>query len=308
MWKSLSVRLLLITAFLAAGCDGIQKSEEQAILVSTDWLQSQLNNPKSIVLHIGSEELFDSIHIPGARLLLPGDFTVSNDSVRNELPPLDTIVNLLRRSGVNNDSRIVLCYEKDSLISRTARAYVTMVHAGLADRTLVLNGGLPAWLEEEREATNRVDQISLGKLEAMVPVEVIMSTEDLEMNRWSPDVVVVDVRTEEEYHGTPATNEEEADGGHIEGAYFLPYQTSLREDSSHLFRSDAELEKLFLDAGMDRSRTNVVYCGSGIRASVSFLLARQLGFPVLLYDGSYQEWVRLDLPLTGPVELPGENE
>ena len=151
MWKSLSVLAFLITAFLTVGCNGIRKPAAQGILVSTDWLQSQLNPPSTIVLHAGSKELFDSIHIPGARLILPGDFAVSTDNLRNELPAVDSVVNLLRRVGVNKDSRIVLCYESARLISWTARVFVTLAHAGLTDRTFVLNGGLPVWLEEERD-------------------------------------------------------------------------------------------------------------------------------------------------------------
>jgi len=307
MEKFLSLLVLIVLAFMPVECDK-GMPVDQGILVSTDWLQSHLSDPESIILHAGTEEGFDSIHIPGARLIIPGDFTVSNDRVRNELPAMDSVVNLLKRAGVNRDSRIVLCYENDRLISRTARIFVTLVHAGLAERTIVLNGGLPAWLEEERETTDVATDIALGNLEAMAPVKVIISTSDLERERWSPEVVVIDTRTDEEYHGTLATDEEEAEGGHVEGAYKLPYQAILMDDKPFLFKSNAELEKLFRDSGMDRNRTTVVYCGSGIRASVSFLAASHLGYPVLLYDGSYQEWDKLDLPLTGPVEPPFENE
>ena len=286
----------------------VYANTDQGILVSTDWLQSQLDDPSIIVLHAGTEEGYDTLHIPGARLIFPGDFVVSNDSMSNELPAMDSVVNMLKRAGVNKDSRIVLCYENERLISRTARVFLTLTHAGLADRTYVLNGGLPAWQEEDRETTALATDISLGNLEAMDPVEVIISTTDLERERWSSEVVLIDARRDEEYHGTPASGEEEAEGGHIEGAYFLPYETNFMEEKSYLFKSDAELEKLFRDAGMDPGRTTVVYCGSGIRASVSYLTASHLGYPVLLYDGSYQEWERLDLPLTGPVDLPVENE
>jgi thiosulfate/3-mercaptopyruvate sulfurtransferase len=160
---------------------------------------------------------------------------------------------------------------------------------------------LPAWHKEERECTTLLPDFSMGNVEALSPVEVIMSTSDVERNRWSPDVVLIDARTDEEYIGTPATEEEEAEGGHIEGAFYMPYQSLLQDDTPYLFKSDAELEELFRDSGMDRDRTTVFYCGSGIRASVNFLVASHLGYPVLLYDGSYNEWNRLDLPLTGPV-------
>jgi thiosulfate/3-mercaptopyruvate sulfurtransferase len=307
MGKFLSLLVIMVLAFLAMECEK-GMPVHQGILVSTDWLQSQLDDPKTIVLHAGTQEGYDTLHIPGARLILPGDFVVSNDSMRNELPAIDSVVNLLIQAGVNKDSRIVLCYENERLISRTARVYLTLVHAGLAGRSHVLNGGMPAWLEEDRETTTLVPDFSLGTLEALPPVEVIISSSDLERERWSPEVVVIDARTEEEYHGTPATEEEDAAGGHVEGAYKLPYQSILMDDKPYQFKSDAALEELFRDSGMDRDKTTVVYCGSGIRASVSYLMASHLGYPVLLYDGSYEEWDRLDLPLTGPVDPPVENE
>jgi thiosulfate/3-mercaptopyruvate sulfurtransferase len=307
MGKYFSLLTIMFLAFLTVECNkGMPMN--QGILVSTDWLENQLNDPSIVVLHAGSEEGFDTIHIPGARLIIPGDFTVSNDSLRNELPPMDSIVNLLKQAGVNKDSRIVLCYESEGLISRTARVFVTLRHAGLAERTKVLNGGMPEWLEEKRETSDEHTDFSMGSQEALAPVQVVISSADLERDRWSPDLVVIDTRSDDEYRGTPATMEEDAEGGHIEGAYFLPYENSFEEEKSFMFKSDSELEKLFRDSGMDRSRTTVVYCGSGIRASSSFLAASHLGYPVLLYDGSYQEWDRLDLPLTGPVDLPVEND
>lgn len=292
-----------VLVLLAMECDR-GMPQDQGILASTDWLQNQINDPQSLVLHAGTQEGYDSLHIPGARLIFPEDFLVSDDSLRNELPAIDTIVHLLRKAGVNKDSRIILCYESDRLLSRTARVYLTLVHAGLAGQTHVLNGGLPAWVEEGRETTDVVPGYPEGNLEAMAPVEVVISASDLEKQRWSPDVVVIDARSAEEYHGTPATDEEDADGGHVEGAYTLPYQATLVDDKPYLFKSDAELEILFRESGMDPDRITVVYCGTGIRASVSYLTARHLGYPVLLYDGSYEEWDRLDLPLIGAVDPP----
>lgn len=307
MGKSLTILVFIAIAFLTVECDQ-RMPEGQGILVSTDWLQSRLGDPAIIVLHVGTEEGYDSLHIHGARLIIPGDFVVARDSLSNELPTMDSIVDLLRQAGVNKESRMVLCTESARLVSRTARVFLTLKHAGLADRSYVLNGGLPAWHEEERECSTQVPDFSMGNVEALSPVEVIMSTADLERLRWSPEVVVIDARTDEEYHGTPATDEEKVDGGHIEGAYFMPYQSILLDDKPYLYKSDTELETLFRDSGMDPGKTTVVYCGSGIRASVTYLAASQLGYPVLLYDGSYNEWKRLDLPLTGPVVPLAENE
>lgn len=307
MRKSFSTWLTIVwLAFLMVECK-MASVESEGILVSTEWLQEQLNEPDLLVLHAGTEEGYDSIHIPGSRLIIPGQFTLTRDSVRNELPSLDSVIHILRKAGVNKDSRIVLCYENERLISRTARIYLTLVHAGLSSKTFVLNGGLPRWLEEERESTDATVDYSMGNVEAGTPVDVLISTSELEKKRWSPQLVVLDVRSDEEYRGTPATGDQEAEGGHVEGAYFLPYQTSFSDDVPYLFKSDEELDKLFVESGMKRELTTAVYCGSGIRASVSYLVAAHLGYPVLLYDGSYEEWNRLNLPLTGPVMAPEKN-
>lgn len=294
---------LVLISFLCWECERGMPMD-QGVLVSTDWLQGQLNDPKIIVLHAGTREGFDTLHIPGARLILPGDFVASGQGLRNELPSIDTLLHLLKKVGVNQDSRMVICYESERLVSRTARVYLTLVHAGLAGQTYVLNGGMPAWFEEGRQTTDLDPEYPEGNLEALAPVKVLISASDLERERWSPDMAVIDTRSEEEYHGTPSTEEEAGEGGHVEGAYSMPYQTALLEDKTYQFKSNAELEKLFRESGMDRGKTTVVYCGSGIRASVSFLTARHLGYPVLLYDGSFEEWDSLDLPLTGAVPRP----
>lgn len=297
-----------LLAFILTDCSGAKESGKPGVLVSTEWLQDHLNDPNVVILHSGSAELFDSLHIPGARLIVPGNFTVDSDMLRNQMPPSDSIVELLRRVGVNNDSKIILYYETSRLISRTARVYVSLDHIGLDGQTYVLNGGLPKWQEEDREITEKPGPFTPGNLELSGTKEVIIGVNELDQQRWSSDVVVIDTRTDEEYYGTPETEEYYSDGGHIEGAYFLPYQDLLSADNSYMFRSDAELKKLFLKAGMDPEKSNVFYCGSGIRASVSYLAARHLGYPALLYDGSYEEWDELDMPLTGPVTLPDKNE
>lgn len=300
--------LFLLAAFLfvtfLTACTGEKESETPGILVSTQWFQDHMNDSDVVILHSGSRELFDSLHIPGARLIIPANFTVNTAEKRNEIPPADSIAELLRTAGVNENSRIILYHENSRILSRTARVFLTLDQVGLGAQTFVLDGGLPAWTGEGRETTPMASDFSYGTLVSLGAREVVINADELEKQRWSSEVVVLDARSEEEYYGTPATLEVPAEGGHIEGAYFFPYQSILQDDHKHLFKSDAELKELFLDMGMDPGKVSIVYCGSGIRASVSYLAARHLDYPVLLYDGSYEEWKKLNLPLTGPVTLP----
>jgi thiosulfate/3-mercaptopyruvate sulfurtransferase len=202
------------------------------------------------------------------------------------------------------DSRIVLYYEGQDLIPRTARVFLTLDYAGLGERTFVLNGGLPGWLEEERKTTNRETAVTKGDLKPGVPREVIIGASELNQHRWDPEFVIVDVRSKEEYYGKLDSTGHKPTGGHVEGAYFMPYEEVFSESKPYMWREETELLKEFERTGMDSKKTAVYYCGSGIRAAVSYLTARHLGYQTLLYDGSYQEWKKLGLPLTSPVIDP----
>ncbi len=90
------------------------------------------------------------------------------------------------------------------------------------------------------------------------------------------------------------------DSVHIPGALFSPYQSLLSESRPCMFLGDDELRKAFEVMGMDGRNTAVYYCNTGVRASVSYMVAKHLGYSSLLYDGSFQDWENLDLPVTQP--------
>lgn len=305
-WKWLCITMAFVSATLFIGCAGKGVSVPSGVLVSTEWLQNHLNDPDLVVLHSGSEELFDSLHIPEARLITPTSFTVNTDSNRNEMPPADSIVYLLREVGVNNDSKIVLYHEDISLLNRTARVFLTLDHLGLGEQTVVLDGGLPAWLEDGYETNDVMADFSAGNFEIDGLKEIFITAAELDQLRWNDMQVLIDARSDEEYYGTPGTNEYPGEGGHIRGAYSLSYLKITTDDSPYLFISENEMEELFRRAGMDPGKVTLIYCNSGIKGSLDYLAARHLGYPAMLYDGSFEEWEELSMPVTRPVDLPND--
>ena len=306
--KYFPTALLTLLILLISACSGSEDGPETGILVSTDWVKERLGDPDLVLLHSGTQEVYDSIHIPGARLIIPSDFTSSSGIKRNEIPETDSLVEMLRMAGVNKDSRILLYHESAGLLTRTARVYLTLDQMGLGGQSFLMNGGLPAWQEEDRELTDQIPDLHPGNLSSPDLKDVVVEYTEIMDHRWDDQWIILDTRSDEEYFGTPASGDEAAGGGHVEGAYFLPYQDLLVNDRDHLYRSDEEMDQLFKQAGTDPEKRAVVYCGSGIRASAAYLAARHLGYPVLLYDGSYEEWSELDLPLTGPVSQPVLND
>ena len=56
---------------------------------------------------------------------------------------------------------------------------------------------------------------------------------------------------------------------------------------------------------MKPNDTVIGYCHIGQQTTAMLFAARTLGHPVLLYDGSFQDWSRhADFPVENPTEKP----
>lgn len=295
-------RVAVLLVLILPGCSVADYQGNTGVIVSADWLRTRMEDPSLLLFHVGTEEVFDSIHIPGARLLDPYAFTVDSEGLGNQLPEADSVLALLGTLGVERDSRIVLYYESEGMITRTARVFLTLDFAGYGEQSHVLNGGMDGWNEAEAASFQVTEKgIEKGIEKETGDKKVTISAEEVDLHRWDPEYVVVDVRSAEEYYGEIDSTGQEGSRGHIEGAYSMDYHLLLTEGKPQLIKDDEELLNEFKKAGMDREKTAVFYCGSGIRASLTYLAARHLDYPVLLYDGSIQEWEELGLTQTSPL-------
>ena len=92
--------------------------------------------------------------------------------------------------------------------------------------------------------------------------------------------------------------------GHIAGAHSVP-STSVTDDQLKV-RSAEELAAIFAKAGVQPDDTVIAYCHIGQQATVVLFAARTLGHPVLLYDGSFEDWSRHpNYPVENPAKQDG---
>ena len=82
--------------------------------------------------------------------------------------------------------------------------------------------------------------------------------------------------------------------GHLPDAHQLVWNTLL--DSCGNFLPDAELRKNSTRSAQTQNTPLVSYCMVGMRASVTYFVARHLGYDARLYDGSIVDWTRRKLP------------
>jgi thiosulfate/3-mercaptopyruvate sulfurtransferase len=269
------------------------------VTVSTDWLGKHLNDPNIVLLHVGNRKEYDAGHIPGARYVTLDDISVSShdhdSGLMLEMPKPDSLRARLEALGISRDSRVIVYYGSD-WVSPATRVIFTLDYAGLGAGSALLDGGMPAWKAEGRALSTAAPKQSRGQLAALSVKPIVVDAAWVRSRLGSPSLHLIDGRAAVFYDGVEAGGSRK---GHIAGAKSLPY-TEIADDNLKL-RDAAELRALFARAGVAPGDTVVAYCHIGQQATAVLFAARSLGHPVLLYDGSYQDWSRR---AENPVEDP----
>jgi thiosulfate/3-mercaptopyruvate sulfurtransferase len=271
------------------------------MLASPAWLKDNLADPKLVLFHVGAKADFDKEHIPGAQLVAAQDLSIprAESALLMQLLPPEPLRDKLQSLGVSDDSRIVVYFATDQL-AQAARVYVSIDAAGLADRTAVLDGGLPAWKAAGGAVTDAVKPVAAGRITAPPHPEVMIELNELREGLGKSGLAVVDARPPDFFEGRNAGAMPRA--GRIPGAKNIP--ASILATPEFKLKTDAELGEIFNAAGIRPGDTVASYCHSGQLASAVYLAAKHLGLKARVYDGSWDEWSRRDeLPLEiGPIK------
>jgi thiosulfate/3-mercaptopyruvate sulfurtransferase len=278
------------------------EAPRDAMLVTTTWLAQHLNDPKLVLFHVGDDKEYPAEHIRGARFLSLHD--ISNDdkgphALALEMAPPEKLHSQLEALGISDDSRIVVYGAKD-WISPPTRAVFTFLYAGL-ENVSMLDGGLEAWKKEGREVTSAISEPPKGKLSPLKVKPMLADAAFVQAHVNTPGFVVIDARDQSFYDGVQANGHMEHHmAGHIPASKSLPFESVNGDDLK--LKPASELEAIFAKAGVKPGDTVIGYCHVGQQATAMLFAARSLGHPVLLYDGSYEDWERRGLPIDNPAK------
>jgi thiosulfate/3-mercaptopyruvate sulfurtransferase len=302
----LSRRLAVLAFFASLGLALPAHAQRDQILVTTAWLAKHLHDPNLVLLHVGADGEYKAMHIPGARFADMDDVSVSEHTAEGlmlEMPSAESLRERLQKLGISNDSRIVVYYGSD-WVSPSTRIVFTLDYAGLGGQTSLLDGGMPAWVREGRKVTDRLPAPRTGTLSPLHIKPIVVNAAYVKQHIGTRGVSIVDGRDASFYDGVQrgSAHGGEQRAGHIASAKSVPF-TQVTLDNL-LLKSPNELRELFTKAGVQVGDTIVGYCHVGQQATAMLFAARSLGHPVLLYDGSYQEWSRLTPVESYPVENP----
>jgi len=272
------------------------------VLVSTDWVSQHLADATIRVVEVDVDtSAYDQGHVPGA---IGWNWTTELcDTLVRDIIPADKFESLMSRSGIGNDTTVVLYGDNNNWFA--AWAFWQMQIYGHRD-VRIMNGGRKKWLAEGRSLDTQKPAPNAAAYKAQPA--------DLSIRAFLPEVqdavkrhsaALVDVRSPQEFTGEilapPGLPETCQRGGHIPGAKSIPWGKACNEDGT--FKSNEELQQLYGAVGVTPDIPVIAYCRIGERSSHTwFVLKHLLGYKdVKNYDGSWTEWGNL---VGAPVEKP----
>ena len=267
---------------------------DSPVLVGTEWLASNLDEPRIRIVEVDEDSgAYEVGHIPNAIAWHWQDDL--HDSLRRDFVDTASLTDLLARSGVTDDTMVILYGGNNNWFA--AYAYWYLKHQGF-DNVKLLNGGRKKWEIENRPVTTErpADGAVSNPPELPGPRARIRALRDEVLSgNGGNGAVYIDVRSPEEFRGEllapPHLPQEQAQvPGHIPGAKNIPWSKAADEDGT--FKSPSELKELYGSVGAGPDKQIIAYCRIGERSSHTwFVLHELLGYEdVKNYDGSWTEY------------------
>ena len=260
-------------------------------LVTTDWLEKNLNNPKLRLIEVSVDTgVYERGHIQGAVNFKWHTDLV--DPVKRDIASKENFEKLLRQAGINNDSTIVIYGDSNNWFAAWG-AWVFDVYG--VKNVKLLDGGRKKWEAEKRPLTPLATKVTAGTIKVSDANNALRARliDVVAVANKKSDIALVDIRSPDEFSGkviAPAGIQELAiRAGHIPGAVNVPWGQAVAEDGT--FKSPEELRKVYAAVGIDGKKPIITYCRIGERSSHTwFALSKILGYNVRNYDGSWTEY------------------
>jgi thiosulfate/3-mercaptopyruvate sulfurtransferase len=269
------------------------------VLVTTEWLADHLADEGLVVAEVDENpDLYDEGHVPGAIKLHWRDDL--QDPVERDLIEKDAFEQLMGRSGISNDTTLVLYGDRNNWFAAYAYWYLKIY--GHEDVRIV-DGGRQKWIDENRELSTDPPTVQPSSYAARERDESIRVYRDTVRESVGGGGELVDVRSPQEYSGElispPGYEQEGAQrAGHIPTAKSIPWAQAVRDDGT--FKPADELRELYGAKGVTPDKSVIAYCRIGERSAHTWFVLRELlGYgDVRNYDGSWTEWGNLvDVPI-----------
>lgn len=261
-------------------------------LVTADWAQQNLDNPKVRFVEVSVDNgVFERGHIPGAVQL--NWHTDLVDPVKRDIASREALQAKLRDAGIDKDTQIILYGDNNNWFAAWG-AWVLDVY-GLGDNVKLLDGGRKLWEAKGLPLDTAPKDYADSTLELAERNNALRArlTDVLDAAEGRADVKLVDIRSNDEFTGKvfapEGVKELSVRAGHVPGAVNVPWGKIVTEDGT--FKPVDQIKAIYAEQGIDGSKPIITYCRIGERSSHTwFALKKLLGYDARNYDGSWTEY------------------
>ena len=267
-------------------------------LVSTDWLSKNTKNVVMLDIRKDTPSYSDKGHIPGANLVaykkLNGKMTVNGVTLKQMVPSADAFSALMNKSGVKNDSSIVIISrgEKPDHVFQATRLYWVFKYFGHND-VAILNGGTAQWAKEKRPMSKDFADDVAGTYKAGAAHDEIRATTDqVAMASKDGSSMIYDARGLDQYVGLRYKKGFVKTAGRVPNAHLATSSIFLAKKGPKTFESIDKIKATLVALKADGPA--MAYCNSGQYSSALWFMMHELAGnkKAKLYDGSMHAWTQ----------------
>lgn len=293
----------LLTSFGLIGILATATTVEAAEpLVDVAWVKANSGKPEIVMLDLRDSQVdYLRAHVPGAvytDYAKDGWRAKDENGTPGQLSPVPKLEALIGGLGIGNDSHVVLIPNGASALDMgsATRIYWTFKVLG-HDNVSILDGGMAAYVKDIDEKTKQpINPLDKGAnkpeaktFKSALRKDMIVTKADMQKAQQS-GIEIIDNRPNDQFIGVNRHNLAKRSGT-IPGAKSLP-ESWLTQNGGGVFRSKAELTKLYDLASAKTSGAQINFCNTGHWASLGWFVSHEIigNKDAKLYDGSMLEW------------------
>jgi len=254
-------------------------------------LADRLDAPELILVDLTSAQRYAEGHLPGARFVDPRQTQKGQPPAPGLLPDKAQLEALFGALG-HRPEAVYVVYDDEG--GGWAGRFIWLLDVIGHPHYHYLNGGLHAWLAEQRPLSQAQPESVGGPVALELHDEPTATRDYIESRLGAADLAIWDARTPAEYRGEKALA---ARAGHMPGA--INFEWTAAMDPQRALRIREDIAERLQALGISADKEIITHCQTHHRSGFTYLLAKALGYPrVKGYAGSWGEWGNLpDTPI-----------
>ncbi len=280
--------ILFVSAALFSACNTYDYAETDQLIIDAADLSNYIGQENVVFVDMQSDEEYTAGHLEGA-VHITLEELMMDVPVENMLTSSGKISELMVANGIGDDT-LIIAYDNNKM-DASRLLWSLMVYGNRNVR--VVNGGY-AMIQEEGYAVSTVvptvtasSGFTVSQSKDATWYATISEVRDI-VNESSDDVVILDVRSEEEY----------LEGGKIPGAVQINYLENFYSDGTFMNTQTTQIN--YLEQNLDPEKQIIIYCRTSVRAAPVFVRLYDAGYRnIRIFDGAWLEWTSNS---TNPIE------